>query len=308
MKKDIKLGMSIAFSWAWASSLVIGQSIAIERGIIPFLIWAVANTVTLGLFGYLYKTGIFTDKLYKNKVFKSFAIVIQVFCLIINLNILNQIINNYWITTSIGLIFILLMYRQGLITSILTDQVQGIITFITLIAIICVGSIAGVEINTHPINSSGGVLWALWSACILLTSPFGDIQMWQRAKVDGGKGFLWATGFFGFYMILIFIMSLFQFNTAMNLLLLIAALAVTTSTIDSIAVAMHEVSNKRVGTALAVFICVFWGVFKEMGIVELWSTIGIYRVAFCATVLIFAIRGAKKNENTENQTDRIKTA
>lgn len=308
MKKDIRLGMSIAFSWAWASSLVIGQSIAIERGIIPFLIWAVANTITLGLFGYLYKTGIFTDKLYKNKVFKSFAIVIQVFCLIINLNILNQIINNYWITTSIGLIFILLMYRRGLITSILTDQVQGIITFITLIAIICVGAIAGVEINTHPINSSGGVLWALWSACILLTSPFGDIQMWQRAKVNGGKGFLWATGFFGFYMILIFVMSVFQFNTAMNLLLLIAALAVTTSTIDSIAVAMHEVSNKRVGTALAVFLCVFWGVFKEMGIVELWSTIGIYRVAFCVTVLIFAIRGAKKNENTENQTDRIKTA
>lgn len=306
MNKDIKMGLSIAFSWAWASSLVIGQSIAIQRGIIPFLIWAVANTVTLALFGYLYKTGIFTDKLYKNKVFKSFAIVIQVFCLIINLNILNQIINNYWITTSIGLIFILLMYRRGLITSILTDQVQGIITFITLIAIICVGALSGVDINTHPINSSGGVLWALWSACILLTSPFGDIQMWQRAKVDGGRGFLWATGFFGFYMILIFVMSLFQFNTAMNLLLLIAALAVTTSTIDSIAVAMHEVSNKRVGTALAVFICVFWGVFKEMGIVELWSTIGIYRVAFCVSVLIFAIKGAKKNESTKNQTDGIK--
>ena len=309
MKKDLTLGLSIAFSWAWASSLIIGQSIAIERGIVPFLIWAVANAATLGLFGLLFKTGIFTRKIYTNKVFKTFAVVIQAFCLIINLNILNQIIDNYFITTAIGLFFILLMYRRGLITSILTDKYQGIITFITLIALIVVGLFSGAEINAHPLNSSGGVLWALWSACVLLTSPFGDIQMWQRAKMNNnGRGFLYATGFFGGYMALIFLMSLFQFNGLMNALLLIAALCVTTSTIDSIAVAMHEVANKRVGTALAVFLCVFWGVFKEIGIVELWSTIGIYRVIFCVSVLIFAIKGAMKNENTKNKTGKIKAA
>lgn len=296
------MGLSIAFSWAWASSLVIGQSIAIERGIIPFLIWATANTLTLALFGVLFKRGLFTEKIFKNKVFKSLAIVIQAFCLIINLNILNQIIGNYWITTGIGLFFICLMYRKGLITSILTDKYQGIITFITLLALIIVGVVSDAEMTTHPVNSDGGVLWALWSACILLTSPFGDIQMWQRARHNEGKGFWYATGFFGFYMFLIFVMSVFQFNTAMNGLLLIAALAVTTSTIDSIAVAMHEVSNKKTGTLLAVFLCVFWGVFKEIGIVELWSTIGIYRVAFCAGVLYFALKGAVKRENSNVET------
>lgn len=308
MKSNITLGLSIAFSWAWASSLVIGQSIAIERGIVPFLIWAIANTLTLGLFGLLYKTGIFTEKIYKNKVFKLFAVVIQVFCLIINLNILNQIIDNYFITTGLGLFCIFLMYRKGLITSILTDKYQGIITLITLIALIIVGVVSKTEITTHPLNSDGGVLWALWSACILLTSPFGDIQMWQRAKVDNGKGFWYGTLFFGCYMVLIFIMSVFEFTAMMNTLLLIAALAVTTSTIDSIAVAMHEVSNKKVGTALAVFLCVFWGVFKEIGIVDLWSTIGIYRVLFCVSVLIFAIKGANKNENSKDKTIRTQTA
>lgn len=303
MKSSITMGLSIAFSWAWASSLVIGQSIAIERGVIPFLIWAIANTLTLALFGALYKLDLFTDRIFKNKIFKTFAIVIQAFCLIINLNILNQIIGNYWITTAIGLLFILLMYRRGLFTSILTDKYQGIITFITLIALILVGVFSGVEIHTHKINTDGGILWALWSACILLTSPFGDIQMWQRAKVNV-KGFWYATGFFGFYMFLIFVMSLFEFNALMNTLLLIACLAVTTSTIDSIAVAMHEVSNKKTGTLLAVFLCVFWGVFKEIGIVELWSTIGIYRVAFCVCVLLAALKirkGRKMNENTKDQ-------
>lgn len=300
MQSNIKMGLSIAFSWAWASSLVIGQSIAIDRGIIPFLIWAIANTLTLGLFGVLFKKGLFTERIFKNKVFKSFAIVIQAFCLIINLNILNQLVGNYWLTTAIGLFFILLMYPRGLLASVLTDQVQGIITFGALLAIICFGIGSGAEVSTHIINSDGGVLWALWSACILLTSPFGDVQMWQRARVNAG-GFWWATGFFGLYMLLIFVMSHFQFNGVMNAILLVACLAVTTSTIDSIAVAMHEVSNKKVGTLLAVFLCLFWGVFKEMGIVELWSTIGIYRVAFCVTVLFFAIKGAMKRERSENQ-------
>lgn len=300
MQSNIKMGLSIAFSWAWASSLVIGQSIAIDRGIIPFLIWAVANTLTLGLFGVLFKKGIFTESIFKNKTFKTFAIVIQAFCLIINLNILNQLIGNYWLTTAIGLVFIILMYPRGLLASVLTDQVQGIITFTMLLGIIAVGIFTGAEVSTHIINSDGGVLWALWSACILLTSPFGDVQMWQRARVNSG-GFWWATGFFGLYMVLIFIMSLFEFNGIMTALLLVACLAVTTSTVDSIAVAMHEVSNKRVGTLLAVFLCLFWGVFKEMGIVELWSTIGVYRVAFCVTVLFFAIKGAMKRGHSENQ-------
>lgn len=294
------MGLSICFSWAWASSLVIGQSIAIERGVIPFLIWAIANTLTLGLFGVLFKKGIFTERIFKNKVFKSFAIVIQAFCLIINLNILNQLIDSYWLTTAIGLVFIALMYPRGLLASVMTDQVQGVITYAALIGIICFGFGSGAEVSTHIINSDGGVLWALWSACILLTSPFGDVQMWQRARVNSG-GFWWATLFFGLYMVCIFVMSMLEFSPAMNVMLLVASLAVTTSTIDSIAVAMHEVSNKKVGTALAVFLCLFWGVFKEMGIVELWSTIGIYRVAFCVTVLFFAIKGAMKYGRSENK-------
>jgi hypothetical protein len=272
------------------------------------LIWAAANTLTLALFGFLYKKGIFTKGIYHNKIFKSFAIVIQFFCLIINLHILNQIIDNYYITTAIGLFFIVLMYQKGLITSILTDQYQGIITYITLIGIIIVGLIAGNDISGHFINSDGGVWWALYSASILLTSPFVDIQMWQRAEVDeSGTAFYWGSLFFGGYMCLIFVMSLFQFNEIMNILLLIAALCVTTSTIDSIAVAMHELANKQIGTLSALFVCIFWGVFKEMGIVELWSNFGIYRLIFGLTVLIIALKGGKFFENTKNKAGKLKS-
>lgn len=288
MKSNVTMGLSIAFSWAWASSLVLGQQIAVGKGIVPFAIWAIANTLTLGVFGVLFKRGLFTRRIFDNRIFKTFASIIQACCLIINLNIMNQIIGNYWITTAIGLFFIALMYRKGLLTSVLTDKWQGVITFVTLLAIISVGVFSNTPIIPHPVNTSGGIGWALWSACILLTSPFGDVQMWQRAQAND-KAFWYGSAFFGVYMALIFAMSYFQFIAAMSALLLVACLAVTTSTIDSIAVALHEVANKKVGTAIAIFLCVFWGVFKEIGIIELWSTIGIYRVAFCVSVLVAAI-------------------
>lgn len=312
-KGSMTLGLSIAFSWAWASSLVLGQAIVMQRGIVPFAIWAIANTLTLGLFGFLYHKGLFVDRISQNKLFKIFGLGIQMFCLIINLNILNSMIGNYWITTGIGLFFIALMYRKGLITSILTDKYQGVITFATLCALIATGVISNTAFTLPPVFTTGdNILWALWSACILLTSPFGDIQMWQRAREDETKkGFYFGSLFFGLYMVLIFVMAMFEFNAIMNTLLLIACLAVTTSTIDSIAVAMHEAGNKTTGTLIAVFLCVFWGVFKEIGIVELWSTIGIYRVAFCVGVLIYAIKlfkGKGGQINYENTTSKYKRA
>lgn len=49
------LGSSIAISWAWGTSLILGLEIARTKGIETFLIWALANTLTLTIFGLLYK-------------------------------------------------------------------------------------------------------------------------------------------------------------------------------------------------------------------------------------------------------------
>lgn len=46
--------MSLAASWAWGTSLVVGMQIIQEKGIIPFLIWAVANSLALPLFRFYF--------------------------------------------------------------------------------------------------------------------------------------------------------------------------------------------------------------------------------------------------------------
>ena len=52
MKKILKnstffYAMSLAASWAWGTSLVVGMETVQTKGFIPFLIWAIANSLAI---------------------------------------------------------------------------------------------------------------------------------------------------------------------------------------------------------------------------------------------------------------------
>ena len=75
----------------------------------------------------------------------------------------------------------------------------------------------------------------------------------------------------------------------MNVILLITVLCITTSTIDSIAVATHEIKDKKVGTLVALAMCVSWGLFVKIGMIDLWSSFGVIRFAFAAGILVLPL-------------------
>lgn len=293
-RKSFILGSSIAASWAWGTSLIVGMQIAQQKGLAAWFIWAIANAGTLAFFGLLAKAGIVGRRVFDKKAIKWTALVIQGFCLIIQLNIINQIVlqlgasslTSYFFASLIGIIFTVWMYKHGLKTSIYTDKYQWLFAMIAICAIIVIGFWSHVPHWTYPESTGKDLMWGVWSACILLSGPIGDVQHWQRADVAGqSNAYLWASLLFAVYMLLVLTMSLFHFSYVMNVILLIAALNITSSTIDSIAVAMHEISNKTTGTAIALFLCVFWGAFAKVGIIDLWSYAGIYRVGFASLIL-----------------------
>ena len=90
-------------------------------------------------------------------------------------------------------------------------------------------------------------------------------------------------------MCLILGMAFFKFTLPMNIILLVAVLCVTTSTIDSIAVALHELGNKKIGTGIALALCVAFGVFVQMGMLQLWSSFGVIRFAFAIGILLLPL-------------------
>ena len=137
----------------------------------------------------------------------------------------------------------------------------------------------------------------MWSGLILFAGPIGDVQHWQRAEADKSKkAYYVGAGLFAMYMLLILGMAFFKFTPVMDIILLVAVLCVTTSTIDSIAVALHKIGNKKVGTCVALFMCIAWGLFAKMGMIDLWSSFGVIRFAFAVAILTlpFALKGKWK--------------
>lgn len=197
MFKHIYLGTSIAISWAWGTSLILGMEITRTKGLESFLIWATANCLTLAVFGILYKKGILRSEVLDQKGVKIVANLIQLFCLVIQLKILNETlqsffnpIDSYVVTLFFSGGLVLWMYKKGLAASILTDWYQGIGTLLVLgsTALICFWN---QEPQATPSSSFNDISWGLWSGCILLSGIMTDIQHWQRAEVNK-KGSSWV--------------------------------------------------------------------------------------------------------------------
>lgn len=296
MKKSFwRIGFSGAASWAWGTSLIMGQQIAQEKGLIAWVIWAVCNSLTLALLGWLYNKNIITPEVYNRKEVKVIALVIQLFCLLVQLNFINQqfikILNNptaaYLITMAIGFVFTLMVFKKGLPMSVNTDIIQWILAIISIVIIVIVGMTTKVSHQIFAQTSSSGILWGIWSGLILFAGPIGDVQHWQRVSADTSKrAYYLSAGLFAMYMGLILWMAYFEFSRVMNIILLITVLCITTSTIDSIAVATHEIKNKKIGTFVSLFMCVVWGLFVRIGMIDLWSSFGVIRFAFAVGILI----------------------
>lgn len=307
----LKLASSAAASWAWGTGLIVGMEIAQTRGVGAWLIWAVCNSLTLALFGFLMKRGILNRRVMNSKPFKAFAIMIQVFCLLFQMTVINTVlcrlgcppVASYVVASLVGVIFTLWMYRRGLPTSIKTDVVQYGIAIGGMALCAVLGFLGGAEPAIRADSGPSDILWGIWSGCVLLSGPIGDLQHWQRGELSGGpKAYYLSAAVFAVFLALDFLLSGFVFTPIMNTILIVIVLSVTSSTIDSIAVAMHELGGKKIGTGVSLAVCLGWGALASVGVLSLWSHLGIPRVAFALAIvaggIIFKLRGKKHESET----------
>ena len=65
--------MSLAATWAWGTSLVVGMETVQTKGWIPFIIWAVANSLAIPLFGFIAYRIPNLDKVVNSKIVSIFT-------------------------------------------------------------------------------------------------------------------------------------------------------------------------------------------------------------------------------------------
>lgn len=293
--------MSLAASWAWGTSLVVGMGIVQDRGLIPFLIWGTANSLALPLFGYLAFRIPYFDEVMRSKPVVLFQSAVQVFALWIQMNAIYEITVGMIGATAatalalaIAVVFLCIMYTNGIWRGVVIDQPIWGLCYGAMLAI-AVGGFAMGQ-NTREIvmlNSMSDVSWALYTCIVLFCGPLMNLPFWQVARKirDEGKmqAFNLSGVLFAVYLVLVYVLASFDFVPFMNVLLTLTVCCVSISTIDNAIVGLQEFAGRKAGFIVSAAAIALWHFVIPMGVMNLWLTMGTARIWVTAACVAWCI-------------------
>jgi len=302
-KNSFYYAMSLAASWAWGTSLVVGMQTIQEKGIVPFLIWAIANSLALPLFGFIAYRIPNLSKVVNSKIVMIFTTIVMMFCLWIQMNAIYQYLNNLEFMTdilskiiSITIItfMIFALYKDGLIKSIFLDNPLWSFCYLLLIILLICAFVFKVEtFNIVKLVNEKEISWALNSCIILFSGPIMNIQNWQMAEKlkeeNKMKSHYIAGGLFALYMALVGCLGFFQFNGIMNILLILVVVCVALTTADAAIVGLQKIAGKKVGMIIALVAVALWNFVSDLGVMGLWTTMGNMRKYVAGACVVVAI-------------------
>lgn len=284
--------MSMAASWAWGTSLIVGMQIVQDRGTLPFIIWAIANSLSLPLFGFIaFKIPKLND-IMKTKPVMLFTTAVQCFCLWIQMNAIYEILTNYnivgdlvakGIAIGIAVVFLFGLFKNGLMRNVSTDQPIWSICYIGMVVIAIIGFVSGNGFKSIELVKSGeDISWALYTCIVLFSGPLMDIQNWQLARKvyeeKRMKSYYVAGILFAIYMVLVYVLAYLNFNRAMDIIMVLVIVCVATSTINNAIVGVQEIAGRKVGFVIAGVCIAAWQIVIPMGVMGLWLTMGTARI------------------------------
>lgn len=314
--QTLKYSISLAASWAWGVSLIVGMQTVQQKGAIPFFIWAFANSLALPIFGLLAYRIPNLEFVIRHKVVQAFMTIIMIFCLWIQMNSIQQTLSDSGLFSDIwssiipiifALVMIVALYRDGVVRNVLIDNPLWILCFILLIAIIIKGVVSKVQCTEIvALSNNNDLKWAFSTWPILICGPIMNIQNWQMAEKLNSekkmKAHTYAGIIFAVYMLLVFGLSFFKFDHIMNLVLVPIIMCITLSTIDASVVGMQKIAGEKVGAVLSVATVGFWPFLQRFGVLELWTFMGNARKYVALICIVVAIiitineRRGTKNE------------
>lgn len=318
-KSTFMYAMSLAASWAWGTSLVVGMQTVQTKGFIPFLIWAIANSLAIPLFGFISYKIPNLEKVVNSKVVMIFTTIVSIFCLWIQLNAIYQYLCNLEFMTelvakiiamSVILIMTVALYKDGLVKSIFLDNPLWSLCYLLLLVLVILGFATNVERHTIVnFTDKSQISWALNSCLILFSGPVMCIQNWQMAEKlkseNKMKAHYLAGVLFAIYMAFVGVLANFKFTGIMNIILILVVLCVALSTADAAIVGIQKIANKKWGTAISLLAIASWNWVIPMGVMGLWTTMGNMRKYVAAVCIVVAVAiyfiNKNKKENKKNE-------
>ena len=298
--------MSVASTWAGVGALLIGMQMAREYGIVPFLLWALGNTLACVLFG------IFAPRIPKlREVFRSrpmkylvgFMCVFQVWT---NLNGIQTVFAGTPLggtfgtalayTIAIG--FIIMLWRRGMIRTVLSDHAAWVGVYVTA-ALLTVLAIVHANGNMIPLSMGYEHIGIGIEKCVLLLPgaflypyffgmlDYNDKNEDGTKKINITRVFINGGLLFGAYLVFTFILSWTPLPPALSIIL--AILLTLLSTVSSFLYSIYLTFGRKLGLAVNIATVALWQLVIPMGVMGVWTLMSQIRIYIVIGSILFAL-------------------
>ena len=301
--------MSIAASWAGAGSLMNSTALANTLGVVPALIWCIFNTLACIVFGLLIWHLPTVRKVMSTKLCKTILAAFSIFQIWLAMTA----VNDAWspiigsgaalaITYAAAAAFIVVLFRHGIITNILTDS-GGMYLIYILVAILSGVSLAMTKGNFNSLSL--GIEWpnlsqGIYKGLLLLPGPFTYPYFFKlidynesndesvkrcditRAFIGGGIGF-------GIYLIFAFSLIFTTISPVLEVCKAVLLSALAISTLSSFIYSEYAVFGRKIGLGINIFALIFWILVAPLGVMGVWTLMAESRVYLIAGMLVWAL-------------------
>ena len=300
--------MSIAATWANAGSLLNGVATAQNDGILPYILWALGNTLACIVFG------IFAPMIPKLRdVFRSKAmkIIMGIMCPFqcwISMNGIQTVFADTVLGKTGGIVialafavfFMILLYKFGMIRNVLTDHfgwvaVYGMVFAVSLIALFQTGGNV-VQLSWGFESIPVGI-----KNCLLLIPgafmypyffellDYNDKNDDGTAKINVRKAFIGGGLAFGIYLVFIFLMSLAHYGPVLNFVKAILVTLIAISSLSSFQFGMYITFGKKIGLGMNAATVALWQLLIPLGVMGAWTLMASLRIYIIATAIVVAL-------------------
>lgn len=289
--------MSIAATWANAGSLLNGISTAQDNGILPYLLWAMGNTLACIVFG------IFAPIIPKLRdVFRTklMGIIMGIMCPFqcwISMNGIQTVfsttplgpIGGTSIALCFAIFFILLLLRYGMIRNVLTDHVSwlmvyALIFFLSLIVLILgwgdyIKLNLGIDKISVGIKNSiflipGGFLYPYYYKIL----DYNDSNDDGTTPINIRMAFILGGIGFGVYQVFVFLMALAKFGPVTNVIKAVLVTLIAVSSLSSFLYSIYLIFGSKLGIAINILTVLLWQFLIPIGVMGAWTLMASIRI------------------------------
>lgn len=300
--------MSIAATWANAGSLLNGITMSQKSGILPFILWAIGNTLACIVFG------IFAPMIPKlREVFRSKAmkIVMGIMCPFqcwISMNgiqtvFADTVLGPKWgiaIALAFAVVFVAFLYKFGMIRNVLSDHMSWVAVYVIIFGLTLV-ALATSNGNYVPLSMGMENIGVGVKNCVLLIPgaflypyyfellDYNEKNEDGTARVNVRRAFVNGGLLFGFYLVFIFLMSLAHFTPAMNIVKAVLVTLVAVSSLSSFQYSIYLTFGRKLGLGLNVATVVLWQFLIPLGVMGAWTLMAGIRIYIVAAAIVIAL-------------------